>query len=192
MERGKQISLYAVGAEHERRLKRKLIGLETRVIRDDDTALCRARQRIDIIGKALRSPAHNVPVHAVCAGADYAAQAGSAEFKLSVEAVLYLLIVSGDCLKLAAHLIIERLTGQPAVILFHIPHARYLLHLNLDRITVKKAAEKYGRFYSCQRPYIASNISLPTPHIGQAQSSGRSLNAVPGAMPFSGSPFSGS
>ena len=34
--------------------------------------------------------------------------------------------------------------------------------------------------------------SLPTPQSGHTQSSGRSSNAVPGAMPLSGSPTSGS
>jgi hypothetical protein len=33
---------------------------------------------------------------------------------------------------------------------------------------------------------------LPTPHKGQTQSSGTSSQAVPGAMPLSGSPASGS
>lgn len=37
-----------------------------------------------------------------------------------------------------------------------------------------------------------SNSSLSTPHSGQTQSSGRSSNAVPGSMPLSGSPTSGS
>lgn len=36
------------------------------------------------------------------------------------------------------------------------------------------------------------NSSLPTPHWGQTQSSGRSSNAVPAAMPLSGSPYAGS
>lgn len=37
-----------------------------------------------------------------------------------------------------------------------------------------------------------ANSSLPTPQIGQTQSSGRSSNAVPGAIPLSGSPTAGS
>ena len=37
-----------------------------------------------------------------------------------------------------------------------------------------------------------SNISLPTPHSGQVQSSGSSSTGVPGAMPWSGSPIAGS
>ncbi len=36
------------------------------------------------------------------------------------------------------------------------------------------------------------NSSLPAPHSGQTQSSGRSSKEVPGLMPPSGSPFSGS
>ena len=36
------------------------------------------------------------------------------------------------------------------------------------------------------------NSSLPTPHRGQTQSSGMSSKAVPGAIPPSGSPTSGS
>ena len=40
--------------------------------------------------------------------------------------------------------------------------------------------------------YWAENWSLPTEHSGQTQSSGRSSNAVPGSMPFSGSPTAGS
>ena len=37
-----------------------------------------------------------------------------------------------------------------------------------------------------------SKASLPTPQIGQTQSSGRSEKAVPGAIPLSGSPAAGS
>ena len=40
--------------------------------------------------------------------------------------------------------------------------------------------------------YSATNTSFPIPQIGQTQSSGRSSNAVPGAIPLSGSPTSGS
>ena len=36
------------------------------------------------------------------------------------------------------------------------------------------------------------NWSFPTPQMGQTQSSGRSSNAVPGAIPLSGSPTAGS
>jgi len=36
------------------------------------------------------------------------------------------------------------------------------------------------------------NISLESPQIGQTQSSGTSSHAVPGAIPLSGSPISGS
>ena len=38
----------------------------------------------------------------------------------------------------------------------------------------------------------SSKCSLPTPHAGQVQSSGISSKAVPGAIPFSGSPSAGS
>src|SRR5699024_7536639 len=42
-------------------------------------------------------------------------------------------------------------------------------------------------------PYSSGwNSSLPTPQIGHTQSSGRSSNAVPGSIPLSGSPISGS
>lgn len=40
-------------------------------------------------------------------------------------------------------------------------------------------------------PYILSNISLPTPHCGHTQSSGRSENSVPGFI-LGTSPTSGS
>ena len=40
--------------------------------------------------------------------------------------------------------------------------------------------------------YASENISLPTEHKGHAKSSGRSSNAVPGSMPASGEPTSGS
>lgn len=39
---------------------------------------------------------------------------------------------------------------------------------------------------------VSLNSSLPTPQSGQAQSAGRSSNAVPGAIPLSGSPTAGS
>ena len=39
---------------------------------------------------------------------------------------------------------------------------------------------------------VFSNISLLTPQTGQDQSSGNFSKGVPGAMPLSGSPFSGS
>ncbi len=40
--------------------------------------------------------------------------------------------------------------------------------------------------------YCFSNASFPAPQIGQTQSSGRSSNDVPAAIPVSGSPFAGS
>ncbi len=40
-------------------------------------------------------------------------------------------------------------------------------------------------------PYILSNISLPTPHCGHTQSSGRAENSVPGLI-LGASPTSGS
>ncbi len=40
--------------------------------------------------------------------------------------------------------------------------------------------------------YSSTNTSFPIPQIGHTQSSGISSNAVPGAMPLSGSPSSGS
>src|SRR5512136_260583 len=40
--------------------------------------------------------------------------------------------------------------------------------------------------------YCFSNASFPAPQIGQTQSSGRFSNAVPAAIPASGSPFAGS
>ena len=45
-----------------------------------------------------------------------------------------------------------------------------------------------GRTYSS----TGENMSLPTPHRGQTQSSGMSAKAVPGATPESGSPWAGS
>ena len=49
-----------------------------------------------------------------------------------------------------------------------------------------------GRLFYDRTFYSFENSSLPTPQVGQTQSSGRSSNAVPGAMPLSGSPTSGS
>ena len=49
-----------------------------------------------------------------------------------------------------------------------------------------------GCVYHLENTSTGENISLPTPQMGQTQSSGRSSNAVPGAMPLSGSPASGS
>lgn len=40
--------------------------------------------------------------------------------------------------------------------------------------------------------YSSTNWSLPTEHNGHTQSSGRSSKAVPGSIPFSGSPTAGS
>lgn len=40
--------------------------------------------------------------------------------------------------------------------------------------------------------YCFSNASFPAPQTGQTQSSGISSNAVPAAIPLSGSPFAGS
>ena len=40
--------------------------------------------------------------------------------------------------------------------------------------------------------YASTNTSLPIPQIGHTQSSGISSKAVPGAIPLSGSPTSGS
>ena len=43
-----------------------------------------------------------------------------------------------------------------------------------------------------RQPSTGENMSLPTPHRGQVQSSGSSSKGVPGAMPLSGSPTAGS
>jgi len=40
--------------------------------------------------------------------------------------------------------------------------------------------------------YASENSSLPAPHSGQIQSSGKFSNAVPGSTPLSGSPIAGS
>ena len=59
--------------------------------------------------------------------------------------------------------------------------------------------DKNGTFYSFQLlsfnfiySSTGSKSSLPTPQSGQTQSSGISSNAVPGAIPPSGSPTAGS
>ena len=52
-----------------------------------------------------------------------------------------------------------------------------------------KKAESHN---SAFRYPIGLNSSLPTPQIGQTQSSGISSKAVPGAIPLSGSPTAGS
>ena len=50
----------------------------------------------------------------------------------------------------------------------------------------KKGLQKAGLFYA------SSNISFPTAQSGHTQSDGKSSKAVPGAIPLSGSPTSGS
>ena len=42
------------------------------------------------------------------------------------------------------------------------------------------------------QPSMASKSALEAPHSGHDQSAGKSSNAVPGAMPVSGSPSAGS
>jgi len=50
-----------------------------------------------------------------------------------------------------------------------------------------------GKFKIETRCYSTfANSSLPTPQMGQTQSSGKSSKAVPGAIPLSGSPTAGS
>ena len=46
--------------------------------------------------------------------------------------------------------------------------------------------------FDAPETYSFSNSSLPAPQTGHTQSSGSSSKEVPGAMPLSGSPFSGS
>jgi hypothetical protein len=56
----------------------------------------------------------------------------------------------------------------------------------------KKEHPDRRAFFRFVRYSIAVNASFSMPQTGHTQSSGRSSNAVPGAMPLSGSPISGS
>ena len=49
-----------------------------------------------------------------------------------------------------------------------------------------------GRCFRLNYQSSGTKTSFPRPHIGHNQSSGKSSNAVPGAIPLSGSPTSGS
>ncbi len=59
-------------------------------------------------------------------------------------------------------------------------------------IDKKKASRLRRLFCYTIKNYFFEKLDLSTPHIGQVQVAGRSSKAVPGAMPLSGSPTSGS
>ena len=64
--------------------------------------------------------------------------------------------------------------------------------LTLSRLFKKGEPPAKGSPPARFLPYSAEKSSLPTPQSGQVKSSGMSSHLVPGAMPFSGSPFSSS
>ncbi len=70
------------------------------------------------------------------------------------------------------------------------PQYTIVMHLSGGSVTIAGSVpplpERSDRYSS------GSNMSFSTPHSGQTQSSGRSSNWVPGSMPPSGSPTSGS
>ena len=61
-----------------------------------------------------------------------------------------------------------------------------------DDDPAKKPPHQCGGFLASFDDYASVNASFPSPHTGQTQSSGISSHAVPGAIPLSGSPVSGS
>ena len=75
---------------------------------------------------------------------------------------------------------------------------------NVQVITKNILALAVGALYSAPAPAFVTNFrgrgrylsganwSLPTPQMGQTQSSCRSANNVPGLIPWSGSPMAGS
>lgn len=80
------------------------------------------------------------------------------------------------------------------LILFLMPCASVVMPpcFKRDAVMLQSGIRKCGTCCLLNLQSTGLKSSLPTPQSGQAQSSGRSSNAVPGSIPFSGSPTAGS
>ena len=83
---GINVHANAVRGKNSCRSLGKETGVDAAVISYGDGR--RGKMRLEIIGIALRGLADGENIHAVCAGADHAAQPAGTEFQLAVKAVL--------------------------------------------------------------------------------------------------------
>ena len=97
---GINVHANAVCGKNTRRGLGKEPGVDAAVISDGDGG--GGKMRLEIIGIALRGLADGENIHAVCAGADHAAQSAGTEFQLAVKAVLDGGVVAADGFQLFA------------------------------------------------------------------------------------------
>ena len=95
----KQIHLYLVGTEYDRRRGRKFLGHPSRIEGYRHPAHFSDRApRLDIVGKPLRSAFNGINVHHISSHTDYAAHTRRSEFKVFPETVLYFFRLVFDAL----------------------------------------------------------------------------------------------
>ena len=120
---GINVHANAVRGKNSCRSLGKETGVDAAVISYGDGR--RGKMRLEIIGIALRGLADGENIHAVCAGADHAAQSAGTEFQLAVKAVLDGGVVAADGFQLFAE---RRVSGG-----FFPPQAvqRVYIHRNI-------------------------------------------------------------
>ncbi len=142
----KFVRLDAVGRQRESRLLRKLRGHAAGIV-GDSHALVLASLFDDVVGKALGRPAHHINVHAVDACADDAAKSRSAELKVHIKSLFYLLLVILDGAQLLLGGLVEVWILKPFLINAHvILHncSITLLHIYFTHIIYDSGAKIKG------------------------------------------------
>ena len=120
-QRVEEADVYAVCRHDAGRLLGKLHAVETAVVRDDyAAALCVLAVGKDDVCEGLSRVADYVYVHVVQAELHRAAQTCRAEFERGVEAVFYLLLVTGYGIEFLPLFFAECRAVQPALVFFHI------------------------------------------------------------------------
>ena len=120
-QRVEEADVYAVCRHDAGRLLGKLHAVETAVVRDDyAAALCVLAVGKDDVCEGLSRVADYVYVHVVQAELHRAAQTCRAEFERGIEAVFYLLLVTGYGIEFLPLFFAECRAVQPALVFFHI------------------------------------------------------------------------
>ena len=127
----KDAHMHAVGSHDTGGLPGEGLAVEAAVISDGDApALCFLALGGNNVGKGLGGVTDDVHVHVVQAQLHGASETGSAELQRGKEAVLDLLLVAGDGVKLCPFLLAEGGAVQPVLIFFLVVscHGNFLLY----------------------------------------------------------------
>ena len=102
----------AVCVQAKRRLIRKFGGHDSRIVGDRNALLLSVLGE-NVVRQSLCRLTHGINVHAVRSRSDHAAQSGSTELQIHVEALFNLLLIPGDRLKLRSGRLVKIWIVQP-------------------------------------------------------------------------------